>query len=392
VSLDFDRLVSAALIVVGAGVFAHAGEAVAKDKFVALGTGSPSGTYAPVGAGICDLINVERANHGVRCIAYNTGGSVYNIQAITSGELEMGITRSDLAFQSYKGVNAFKAIGPNENLRAITTLYAMPIAVLVKKDSEIKTFADLPGNRINIGNKGSGKRPVAELILSEMGWQKGDFSAVLELTTKQMGKAFCDGNVDILIEGLGNPSKFYEQMVGECGGRFLEVPKEVVENFPYFAALDIPGGLYTDTPNAVGTFGFKATLVTKKSLHPDTAYDVTAAIFETFERFQEKHPSLKLADPISMVNNGIFIPLHPGAERYFRERGYLKSPADLAAAKAREKTANSAQKKAREKAKDKAKKPDAPENKHAATMKKDVTAKGAENDAGKEAGTKDAKK
>ncbi len=320
------RSVAAALAWLACGLFAA--DAAAKDKFVALGTGSPSGTYAPVGAGICDLVNANRADTGVRCIAYNTGGSVYNIQAITSGELEMGITRSDLAFQSYEGINAFKAIGPNPNIRAITTLYSMPIAVLIKKDSGIESFKDLIGKRINIGNKGSGKRSVAELILNVMGWQKGDFSAVLELTTKQMGKAFCDGNVDILIEGLGNPSKFYEQMVGECGGKFIAVPEEVVakikKDFPYFAALDIPGGIYTDTPNAVGTFGFKATLVTKRSVHPDTVYDVTASVFDDFDKFQEKHPSLKLSDPVSMVTNGIFIPLHPGAERYLRERGYLK--------------------------------------------------------------------
>ena len=308
------------------GTFANA-----KDKFIALGTGSPNGTYAPVGAGICDLVNLNRPNHGVRCIAYNTGGSVYNIQAITSGELEMGITRSDLAFQSHEGINAFKAIGPNPDIRAVTTLYAMPIAVLVRKDAGIETFNDMVGKRINIGNQGSGKRSVSELILSQMGWEKGDFSAVLELNTKQMGKAFCDGNVDILIEGLGNPSKFYEQMVGECGGKFLTVPQEVVDkikkDFPYFATLDIPGGIYSDTPNPVGTFGFKATLVTKKTLSDDTVYDVTSAIFDAFERFQEKHPSLKLVEPLGMATNGIFIPLHPGAERYFRERGYLRAAA-----------------------------------------------------------------
>jgi TRAP transporter TAXI family solute receptor len=125
------------------GTFANA-----KDKFIALGTGSPNGTYAPVGAGICDLVNLNRPNHGVRCIAYNTGGSVYNIQAITSGELEMGITRSDLAFQSHEGINAFKAIGPNPDIRAVTTLYAMPIAVLVRKDAGIETFNDMVGKRI----------------------------------------------------------------------------------------------------------------------------------------------------------------------------------------------------------------------------------------------------
>ncbi|MDD9878182.1 MAG: TAXI family TRAP transporter solute-binding subunit [Magnetovibrio sp.] len=178
--------------VFGLGLIGAAPAALAKDKFVALGTGSPNGTYFPVGRGICDLVNDSRLEHGVRCIAYNTGGSVYNIQAVMSGELEMGITRSDLAFQAHDGLNAFKAIGPNPEIRAVTTLYSMPIAVLVRKDAEIETFQDLEGKRINIGNKGSGKRSVAELIMNIMGWQRGDFSAVLELSTKKMGKALED--------------------------------------------------------------------------------------------------------------------------------------------------------------------------------------------------------
>ena len=304
--------------------------ALAKDKFVALGTGSPNGTYFPVGRGICELVNEGRLDHGVRCIAYNTGGSVYNIQAVMSGELEMGITRSDLAFQAHDGINAFKAIGPNPELRAITTLYSMPIAVLVKKDAGIEKFADLESKRINIGNKGSGKRSVAELILSIMGWQKGDFTAVLELSTKKMGKAFCGGQVDILIEGLGNPSKFYEKMINDCGGKFIEVPKEVVakiqKKFPYFASLAIPGGIYKDTDKPIGTFGFKATLVSKRKVHADTVYDVVSSIFDHFKKFQEKHPSLSLAKPKAMVNNGIFIPIHDGAMRYYYEHGYKDAP------------------------------------------------------------------
>ncbi len=317
-------------------LFCAAPQAAAKDKFVALGTGSPNGTYYPVGRGICELINDGRLEHGVRCIAYNTGGSVYNIQAVMSGELEMGITRSDLAFQAHEGINAFKAIGPNPEIRAITTLYSMPIAVLVKKDAGIEKFSDLESKRINIGNKGSGKRSVAELILDVMGWQHGDFSAVLELSTKQMGKAFCGDQVDILIEGLGNPSKFYEEMVRDCNGKFIEVPKEVVakiqKKFPYFAALNIPGGLYHETPKAVNTFGFKATLVSKRKVHPDTVYDVVTSIFDNFKKFQSKHPSLSLAKPQTLVNNGIFIPIHDGALRYYFEKG-IKSPKTATAKK-----------------------------------------------------------
>lgn len=299
--------------------------AAGMDKFIALGTGSTSGTYFPVGKGICELINKGRAEHGVRCIAYSTGGSVYNIQAITSGELEMGITRSDLAYQSHDGSAGFTAIGPNKDLRAVATLYSMPIAILVRKDANITTFADLKGKRINIGNKGSGKRSVADLIFNIMEWTKDDFSETLEYPTKRMGQAFCDGELDILIEGLGNPAAFYEKMVGECDGKFIIVPGAVVDKikrkFPYFSSLSIPGEMYTDTPKPIPTFGFKAMLVTRRGVHPDTVYQVARSIFGNFHKFQEKHPSLRLATPKKMANEGIFIPLHEGALRYYKEHG-----------------------------------------------------------------------
>lgn len=298
---------------------------VGMDKFIAMGTGSTSGTYYPVGKGICELVNDGREDHRMRCIAYNTGGSVYNIQAITSGELEMGITRSDLAYQAYKGEGAFKPMGPNSGLRAVATLYSMPIAILVKKSAGIEKFDDLKGRRINIGNKGSGKRSVADLIFTVMGWTKKDFSEVHELSTKKMGQAFCDDKVDILIEGLGNPAAFYEKMISECDGGFIPVPDAVVtkikKNFPFYASLEIPGKMYTGTPEPVPTFGFKAILVTRKDVHPETIYRVTGSIFGNFDKFRSKHPSLKIVDPGSMATEGIFIPLHEGAARYYKEHG-----------------------------------------------------------------------
>jgi hypothetical protein len=296
------------------------------EKFVAMGTGSTSGTYYPVGKGICELVNDGREIHRMRCIAYNTGGSVYNIQAITSGELEVGITRSDLAYQAFQGEGAFRPMGPNTGLRAMATLYSMPIAILVRKSAEITTFENLKGKRINIGNKGSGKRSVADLIFNVMGWSEKDFSEVLELPTRKMGVAFCDDKVDILIEGLGNPAAFYKKMVSECDGAFIPVPEAVVakikKKFPFYASLEIPGKMYAGTPDPVATFGFKATLVTRRDVHPDTIYNVVKSIFGNFGKFQDKHPSLKIIKPQSMVSEGIFIPLHEGAVRYYKENGF----------------------------------------------------------------------
>ena len=124
----------------------------ATDKFLALGTASTRGTYYPVGNSLCGLINKDRDRHLVRCLSYTTGGSVYNIQALSSGELDLAITRSDLAYKAFNGLGEFAAIGANRALRTVTNLYNQPVVITVRKDSGINSFADFKGKVINIGN------------------------------------------------------------------------------------------------------------------------------------------------------------------------------------------------------------------------------------------------
>ena len=115
------------------------------NKFFALGTASTKGTYYPVGKAFCKEVNRLRDEHKLRCLEYTTGGSVYNIQALASGELDLAITRSDLAYFAYRGVERFSDIGENNNLRTLFNLYTQPLLVTVKKSSGIKSFSDFKG-------------------------------------------------------------------------------------------------------------------------------------------------------------------------------------------------------------------------------------------------------
>lgn len=175
------------------------------DMFIALGTGSTNGTYYPVGRAVCELLNARRMETGVRCIQYATGGAVYNIEAVRAGELEIGIARSDLAFQSYANEGEFAGLAANKDLRTIAALYSMPIAIVVRKDAGPVTFHDLPSLRFNVGNRGSGKRAASDLLFRVMAWNTDDFPALMELPTSRMEQAFCDGSVDAVLEGLGHP-------------------------------------------------------------------------------------------------------------------------------------------------------------------------------------------
>lgn len=228
-----------ALLIIGCVIgFSGSSTAVAFDKFVALGTASKRGTYYPVGQALCKFINAGRLEHLVRCVAYNTGGSIYNIQALTSGELDLAITRADLAYRAYKGLGQFADIGANKNLRTVTNLYDTPVVVTVRKGDGIKTFEDFKGRRINIGNRGSGKRNISDEIFRIMGWNQKMFSKVTELGTTAMAKAFCDKKIDIMMEAIGLPAKLYDRVTYECDGVFMDLPKKVIDTYqakgPFF--------------------------------------------------------------------------------------------------------------------------------------------------------------
>lgn len=303
---------------------------IAKDKFVAVGTSTREGVYFPVARGICGLVNAGRDTHRVRCLANTTGGSIYNVQALMTGELDVAVTLAGLAYEAYKGTGEFKAFGSNPELRAISVLYTQPVSVIVKKNSEIKTLDDLSGKRINIGNLGSGKRGTAELLLKVLNLSRKDFAEIHEFNTKRMGEAFCTEKVDILIEAIGNPSSFLRRMIGECGGRFIEIPRKVADLMkkfePYFEPGVIPGGMYAGQDKDVSTVNLNVVLISTARVSPDTIYEISKAMFDQFPKLKEIHPVLSTAAPQTMIAQGEVIPFHEGAARYYREAGLIGRP------------------------------------------------------------------
>lgn len=312
-------------------LFSTGATAGAADKFLALGTSSKSGVYFPVGKEICRRLNINRETHLHRCQALTTGGSVYNIQALVSGELDLAITRSDLAYASYNGVGLFKKLGAVPGIRAIATLYDNPVAVLVSPESNITDFSQLTGKRINIGNKGSGKRSFSDELFKIMGWKRTDFSSVSELSSSKMARAFCAGELDILIQAMGIPAAYYDKLVEGCGARFLSIPDDIIAAFknkgPFFEEAVIPGGMYAGNPEDVRTIGTKALLVTSSRVGNRAVGEVAKGIFEDLAGFTSSHPTLQNSNAENMLKEGIFIPLHEGAAAYYRSRKHLAGPA-----------------------------------------------------------------
>jgi TRAP transporter TAXI family solute receptor len=301
--------------------------AAAQQKFITIGTGGVTGVYYAAGGAICRLMNKERARHGIRCSVESTGGSVANINTIKTGDLDFGVSQSDWQYHATKGTAVFQKDGAVSDLRAVFSLHPEPFTVLARKEANVTKFEDLKGKRFNVGNPGSGTRASMEQLLAAMGWKLGDFSLASELKADEHGAALCDNKIDGFFYGVGHPSANIQDPITTCGAKLVPlanagVDKLVKEN-PFYAAVDIPGGLYPGNPNPTRTYGVLATMVTSAKVPEATVYELVKAVFENFDEFKKLHPALANLDPKKMVKDGVSAPMHPGAVKYYKEKGWL---------------------------------------------------------------------
>jgi hypothetical protein len=314
------------LAVAGTALLMGSATASAQQKFVTIGTGGVTGVYYAVGGAVCRLMNKDRAKTGLRCSVESTGGSVFNVNAIKSGELEFGMTQSDIQFNATKGEAQFKGAAISE-LRAVYSVHPEPFTVVARKEAGITKFEDFKGKRFNIGNPGSGTLASMEQLLDAMGWKKSDFSVAAELKADEQGTALCDNKIDGFYYGVGHPSAAIQDPTTACGAKLIPVTGTAVDKllkeFPYYAVATIPGGMYANNPNPTTTYGVLATLVTSSKVSDDTVYALCKATFENFDEFKKLHPAFANLDPKHMVKDGLSAPLHPGAVKYYKEKGWM---------------------------------------------------------------------
>lgn len=313
---------------VAAAVALAGGAAQAQQTFVSIGTGGVTGVYYPAGGAICRLVNRDRATHGIRCGVESTGGSVFNVNAIRSGELEFGVAQSDIQFHAVNGSAQFAEGGAFDGLRAVFSLHPEPFTVVARADSGISSFEDLRGKRVNIGNPGSGQRATMDVVLAAMGWTVDDFAVASELPPAEQAAALCDNNVDAMVYTVGHPSGAIQEATTACDTVLVNVTGPEIEALiaanPYYRVATIPGGMYRGTDSDVTTFGVGATFVTGADIPEEVVYQVTRAVFENLDQFRALHPALANLDPAQMVTDGLSAPLHDGAARYYREAGLIE--------------------------------------------------------------------
>ena len=293
--------------------------------FVTIGTGGVTGVYYPTGGAISKMVNKKADEYNLKATVESTGGSVFNINAILSGDLEFGIAQSDRQTQAYAGEADWADAGPQKKLRAVFSIHPELVSLLAADDANINTIADLRGKTVNIGNPGSGNRGNAIDALENAGlnWET-DLKAE-GLKASEAAKMLQDGRIDAYFYTVGHPSgSFKEATAGKRKVHFVPITnvEGLLAKYPFYAKSNIPISFYPQASNTsdVPTYGVKATLCTSADVSDDVVYAITREVFENFEEFKGLHPAYSVLTKESMLD-GLSAPIHDGAMRYFKEAG-----------------------------------------------------------------------
>lgn len=310
-----------------AGMAMLSTSASAEETFITIGTGGQTGVYYQVGGAVCRLVNRGTDDHGIKC-THTTGGSVDNINGIRNGDLDFGVAQADWQYHAYNGTapDTFPE-GAFKDLRAVFSVHPEPFTVVARADSGIKTFEDLVGKRVNVGNPGSGARATMEVVMEAMGWTMDDFALASELKSAEQAAALCDNKIDVFVFVVGHPSGTMEEAATTCDVNFIPVQNEAIDKLvqerPYYSYATIPAGMYRGQDEDVTVFGVGATFVSSTATSEDTVYHVVKAVFDNFDRFRRLHPAFANLQKEKMITNNLSAPLHDGAAKYYKEAGLM---------------------------------------------------------------------
>lgn len=288
-----------------------------------MATGGTSGTYYSYGGNICNLLNTKIANMNVT--AQSTGASKENIRLVGSKEAELAIVQNDVMDYAYSATELFEG-EKVENIRTVAVLYPEIIQIVVSPDSGINSIADMKGKRISVGDAGSGVEANAKQILEAYGLSFDDIKAS-HLSFSESATAYKDKQLDGFFVTAGLPNAAIQEITALSSLKILSVEDEIadklISKYPFYTKFAISKDSYKGMDADANTLAVMATLIAGKEVKEDVVYDLTKALFENQSELGEAHAKGKELSLEGAVE-GVSVPFHPGAEKYYKEKGIIK--------------------------------------------------------------------
>lgn len=292
--------------------------------FITIGSGSTTGVYFPIATGLAKLAN--DANNGIRANARSTGGSVFNLNALASGELDMALAQNDITFYAYHGSSlpAFEGKA-NSKLRVLASLYPELVQLVARKEAKIGSIADLKGKRVVIGDIGSGTEQNVRQVLEMYGLKFEDLGQAIRVGSTQGVQLMQDGRADALFFTAGLGASAIAQIAQTVNVSVVPIggnqASALIKKYPFYARVNIPANTYKGQGATVPTVAVQSILVTTTALSDDVVYRFMKDTFGNEKDLKALHPNLNTFYSAQKAVSALPAPLHPGAAKFFREAG-----------------------------------------------------------------------
>lgn len=287
-------------------------------KFINIATGGTAGTYYPLGGAIAEILN--KSIPGVNASAQSTGASVANINMLADGSVDIAFVQNDIAFYAANGTEMFKD-KKVAGLKGLAALYPETIQIVALEKTGIKDLAGLKGKRVAVGAAGSGTEANARQILEAYGITYKDINPQY-LSFAEAANNLKDGNIDAAFLTAGFPTAAVQDVAAQHKIVLLPVAAEkadaLIQKYPFYTKITIPANTYPNQDKEVATVAVMSMLAVTDKMDAEMAYNIVKAIYSNKDRLAAAHAIGKMITK-ETAQKGMSIPLHPGAEKYFKE-------------------------------------------------------------------------
>ena len=291
-------------------------------------TGNITGVYYAAGSAVAKMHNRKLKEYNLRLIAEASEGSVANIEEVVDGEVDFGIAQANALYYAKKGESYWEGT-PQTNLRSVLGLYTEDFTLVAAVDANINSLSDLKGKTVNIGELGSMDAIQAMSLFKRLGLDPENDLTINEKPTYEASELLQQGEIDAYFYTVGHPNlSIKEASSGDRKIMIAAVEKEIVDlldkQAEFLVATDIPIDYYSKIANKepIRTLSVKAILFSSADTDEQIVYNMVKEVFENLDLFKKQHPAFANLTP-EKLTTGLIVPLHTGAERYFKEAGLL---------------------------------------------------------------------